>query len=96
MNKYEIRVIVLAGLLLSVFFFAILYNDFSRNIDVPACVPYTGAYKTPHIKKLDHTTYEVYGVAQMWAFLPEDLTFPEGSTIDLYLTSTDVVHGFNS
>lgn len=95
MNKYEIRVIVLAGLLLSVFFFAILYNDFSRNIDVPACVTYSGTYKTPHVKKLDGTTYEVYGVARMWTFMPEDLTFPEGSTVDLYLTSDDVVHGFN-
>jgi cytochrome c oxidase subunit 2 len=95
MNKYEIRVIVLAGLLLSVFFFAILYNDFSRNIDVPACVPYSGIYKIPHVKKLDNLTYEVFGVAKMWAFMPEDLTFPEGSTVDLYLTSDDVVHGFN-
>ncbi|MBD1392927.1 cupredoxin domain-containing protein [Mucilaginibacter glaciei] len=95
MNKYEIRVIVLAGLLLSAFFFAILYNDFSRNIDVPACVTYSGTFKVPHVKKLDRSTYEVYGVAKMWAFTPEDLTFPEGSTIDLYLTSDDVVHGFN-
>ena len=95
MNKYEIRVIVLAGLLLSVFFFAILYNDFSRNIDMPSCVPYSGTYKIQHIKKLDNLTYEVYGVAKMWGFLPEDLTFPEGSTVDLYLTSIDVVHGFN-
>ncbi len=95
MNKYEIRVIVLAGLLLSVFFFAILYNDFSRNIDVPACVTYSGTYKVPHVKKLDDKTYEVYAVAKMWGFMPQDLTFPEGSTIDLYLTSDDVVHGFN-
>ena len=95
MNKYEIRVIVLAGLLLSVFFFAILYNDFSRNIDVPACVTYSGTYTVPHVKKLDDKTYEVYAVAKMWGFMPEDLTFPEGSTIDLYLTSDDVVHGFN-
>jgi len=95
MNKYEIRVILLTGLLLSVFFFAILYNDFSRNIDVPACVTYSGTYKVPHVKKLDDKTYEVYAVAKMWAFMPEDLTFPEGSTIDLYLTSDDVVHGFN-
>jgi cytochrome c oxidase subunit 2 len=95
MNKYEIRVIVLAGLLLSVFFFAILYNDLSRNIDMPACVPYSDVYKKPHVRKLDPLTYEVYGVAHMWAFEPDNLTFPEGSTIDLYLTSTDVVHGFN-
>lgn len=95
MNKYEIRVIALAGLLLSVFFFAILYNDFSRNIDVTTCVPYSGVYKIPHVKKLDKLTYEVFAVAKMWAFAPEDLTFPEGSTVDLYLTSDDVVHGFD-
>jgi cytochrome c oxidase subunit 2 len=95
MNKYELRVMVLTGGLLSIFLFALLYNTFSRKIDVPTCVPYTGAFKKPHIKKVDNLTYEVYSVAHMWAFEPNEITIPAGSTIDLYLTSSDVVHGYN-
>ena len=85
----------LTGMLLSIFLFAILYNVFSRKIDVATCVPYSGAFKKPHIKKVDDLTYEVYAVAHMWAFDPDEITIPAGSTLALYLTSTDVVHGYN-
>jgi len=95
MNKYEIRVMALTGIMLSFFLFAILYNTFSRNIDVPTCIPYAGIYKKPHFKKLDFSTYEVYAVAHMWAFEPTDISLPAGSSLDIYLTSSDVVHGFN-
>ena len=30
----------------------------------------------------------------MWAFAPTGMKFPKGSTVDFYLTSKDVVHGF--
>jgi len=85
----------LTGMLLSIFLFAILYNVFSRKIDVPTCVPYTGTFKKPHIRKVDIQNYEVYAVAHMWAYDPDEITIPKGSTIALYLTSADVVHGYN-
>jgi len=30
----------------------------------------------------------------MWAFEPATIEIPAGSTLDIYLTSLDVVHGF--
>jgi cytochrome c oxidase subunit II len=95
MDKYELRIMALTGTLLSIFLFAVLYNAFGRSIDVPTCVPYSGAFKKPHIKKIDDLNYEVYAVAHMWSYDPDEITIPSGSTIDLYLTSLDVVHGFN-
>jgi cytochrome c oxidase subunit 2 len=30
----------------------------------------------------------------MWAFQPGTVTLPVGSTVDLYVTSQDIIHGF--
>ena len=45
--------------------------------------------------KLDDKTYQVYAVAQMWQFQPSEVYIPVGSEVDFYVTSKDVVHGFN-
>jgi cytochrome c oxidase subunit 2 len=95
MNKYEARIILLAGSTLCIFLFALLYNAFSRKIDVPSCVPFNKSFEHPSLKQVDDKTYELYMVAQMWSFTPDEIKVPAGSTIDLYLSSKDVVHGFN-
>lgn len=95
MNKYEIKIVLLSGLLLCSFLFALLYNAFSRKVDVPACIPYNVAFEKGHVRQLDDSTYEVYVSAHMWAFDPAEIVIPVGSTVEFYLTSTDVVHGFN-
>ncbi|GAA3950042.1 cytochrome C oxidase subunit II [Chitinophaga oryziterrae] len=95
MNKYEIKTILLSSSVMAVFFFAILYNAFARKIDVPACIPYNATFRQSAIKKVDDTHYEVYIIARMWAFDPAEIIVPAGSTVDFYLTSADVVHGFN-
>jgi cytochrome c oxidase subunit II len=94
MNKYELKTILLSGSLMGIFLFALLYNTFSRKIDVPTCIPYNASFKQSHIKQVDDTTYEVYLVARMWSFDPDEIRVPAGSTVDFYLTSADVVHGF--
>lgn len=95
MNKYEVRIVALAGILLSTFVFAILYDAFSRKIDVPSCIPFNKAFETGHFRQLEDSTYEVYMVAHMWAFDPALVVVPVGSTVDFYLASKDVVHGFD-
>jgi cytochrome c oxidase subunit 2 len=47
------------------------------------------------VNKLDDKTYQVFAVAQMWSFQPAEIYIPVGSEVDFYLTSKDVVHGFN-
>ena len=95
MDKHEARIIAIAGSILSIFLFAILYNAFSRKIDVPACVPFNTTFENPQLKKVENGTYELYMVAHMWAFTPDEIEIPKGATVDLYLSSKDVVHGFN-
>ena len=95
MNKYELRIITATGVLLMTFLFAVLYAAYDKKIDVPACIPFNASFKEPRVKQVDDTTYEVYAVARMWSFEPAQIELPVGSTVDFYLTSNDVVHGFN-
>lgn len=95
MNKYELRTILLSASVMGLFLFALLYNVYARKIDVPACIPYNTSFENPGFRQVDDLHYEVYMVAKMWAFDPGEIIVPPGSTIDFYLTSADVVHGFH-
>lgn len=95
MDKHELRAMGLSGSLMTIFFFAVLYTSYSRKIDMPTCMPFDKAFQKSAVKKIDDFTYEVYVVARMWAFDPDEIVVPPGSTVDFYLTSADVVHGFH-
>ncbi len=95
MDKYELRTIVSSGILMAVFFFAVLYNSYSRKIEMPTCIPFDKTFEKSEIRKIDENLYEVYMVAKMWTFDPGTIEIPAGSTVDFYLTSSDVVHGFH-
>ena len=94
MDKTEKKVIIITGVLLSLFIFSILYAR-TKNNDLPECLPYDKAYLQPKVTQLDDKTYQVYAVAQMWQFLPAKIYIPVGSEVDFFITSKDVVHGFN-
>lgn len=95
MNKYELRIITATGVLLMSFLFAVLYAAYDRKFDVPACIPYNAGFKEPRVKQVDDSTYEAYCVAKMWSFEPAQIELPVGASVDFYLTSNDVVHGFD-
>jgi cytochrome c oxidase subunit 2 len=94
-DKFEKRILITTGLITMLFIFSILYAKNSKGIDLPECLPYNKTYEEPKIVKLDSNLYEVYVVAQMWQFQPAQIYIPVGSTVDFYLTSKDVVHGFD-
>lgn len=94
MDPSEKKVIAITGALLSLFIFSILYAR-GRFTDAPECLPYNKTYETPKVTQLDDKTYQVYAVAAMWQFQPSEIYIPVGSEVDFFLTSKDVVHGFN-
>jgi cytochrome c oxidase subunit II len=93
-DKYEKKVIVITGVVLALFIFSILYAR-NKNNDLPECIPYDKTYTEAKITKLDEKTFQVYAVAKMWQFEPAQINIPTGSEVDFFLTSNDVVHGFN-
>lgn len=95
MDKYEIKILTLTGLLLVFFLIAVLHAVNKYATDLPECIPYDAAFTVPGIKKLDDKMYQVFINAQMWSFEPDELYFPVGSEVDFYLSSKDVVHGFH-
>jgi cytochrome c oxidase subunit 2 len=94
-DKAEKRVLIVTGLLISLLVFSILYAKGKYKTDVPECLPYDKAYNEPKVNKIDEKTYQVFAVAKMWSFEPSEIYIPVGSEVDFYLTSKDVVHGFN-
>lgn len=94
LDKFENRILVITGIVIMVFIFSLVYAKTVRKIDLPECVPYSKVYTQPKITRLDSTTFQVFAVAQMWQFQPSQIYIPAGSTVDFYVTSKDVVHGF--
>ena len=94
MDKSEKKVLMITGATMALFIFSILYARGKYN-DAPECLPYDKTYETPKVTKLDDKTYQVYAVASMWQFQPSQIYIPAGSEVDFFLTSKDVVHGFN-
>lgn len=94
MDKYELRVMMITGLLLVIFLIAVMRGVAKYSTDVPECIPYGEAYLSPKIEQLDDSTYQVFMVSQMWSFDPDEIYLPVGSEVDFYLTTKDVVHGF--
>lgn len=95
MDKIEQRVIISSLLLMGLFVFSLLYAKNRYKSNVPECLPYDKAYTEPRVNKIDEKTYQVFSVASMWQFQPSEIYIPVGSEVDFYLTSKDVVHGFN-
>lgn len=93
-DSSEKKVLYITGAVLALFIFSILYARGKTN-DLPECLPFDKAYLQPKVTKLDNKTYQVYGVAQMWSFEPAEIYIPTGSEVDFFITSKDVVHGFN-
>jgi cytochrome c oxidase subunit II len=93
-DSSEKKVFAITGTVLSLFIFSILYSR-SRNNELPECLPFNKTYLKPKVIQLDVKTYQVYAVAQMWQFQPNQINIPAGSEVDFFVTSKDVVHGFN-
>lgn len=94
MHPSEKKVIVITGVVLALFIFSILYAR-GRNNELPGCLPFDKTYLEPKITQLDQHTFQVYAVAQMWQFQPYQIHIPAGSEVDFFVTSKDLVHGFN-
>lgn len=94
MDKSEKLAFSLSGMLLIVFFGAIMYASVAKNIEVPTCVTDIDPFVTDTLFQTAPDHYELHMVARMWVFQPTTVRLPVGSTVDLYVTSEDIIHGF--
>jgi len=94
MDKSEKLAFILSGMLLVLFFGGIMYAAIVEDIDIPTCITNMEPFETDTLFQTGPDTYELQMVARMWAFQPSVVTLPVGSTVDLYVTSQDIMHGF--
>jgi cytochrome c oxidase subunit II len=94
MDKFEKLVIGFSVAMMTVFVFFILMAAGTKDISVADCLPYDARYLEPGVVELNDSTYQIKYVASMWQYEPNEVAIPVGSEVDMYLTSKDVVHGF--
>lgn len=94
-DQFERNVIITACCISLLFIFSLFYAMGAKKADVTECLPYDKAYETARVNQVDKNTYQIFYVARMWNFEPAISYIPVGSEVDLFVTSLDVVHGFN-
>lgn len=92
----------LTGIMLAVFFVAILGALFGAGIQLPGIsgqvrpdrLDQTPPFDRLGVRELGPGRYEVNMVAFIWGYTPNEIRVPAGSTVTFRITSRDVTHGF--
>ncbi|MEO0160345.1 MAG: cytochrome c oxidase subunit II [candidate division WOR-3 bacterium] len=85
----------LASIVLLIFFALILYGAYVKNIDLPTCIVNVKPFDKERVVQVSENKYEIYYIARQFSFFPTEVKIPRNSTVDIYLTSPDVTHGFH-
>ncbi len=101
-DPYERNWMLLSVALLVVFFATVSVAGFAMGFQVsgadsevdPATVLEEGPFATPGLRQISEHHYEAYVVAKTWVFEPRELEIPVGATVDIYVTTPDLQHGF--
>ena len=94
MEQTEKRILLVAGTLMLGFFLLLLYAAQGLNIALPTCVLDVKPFDKGEVIIRSPEKYEIHYVARMWYFDPMEVEVPTNVDIELYLSSSDVVHGF--
>jgi cytochrome c oxidase subunit 2 len=102
-DRYEKIIIGLAVVMMVVFAGALATAALALGIHVPGeagridpnQITTTPPFDQPGLRELGPGRYEAVIVAQMWAFNPNQIRVPAGSTVTFKIASRDVIHGFN-
>jgi cytochrome c oxidase subunit II len=100
-DPYERGWMIASGVMLTVFLLAVgvsVYRGISlpgheARID-PARTLTDPPFAKPAVFERGPGRYDAYIRAQIWAFTPNEIKVPAGSTVTFYLTSPDLQHGF--
>lgn len=93
METHEKRILIVAVVLLLIFFGGLAYAYRAYGVRIPSCVTDVRPFDDGVVIQRGDHRYEVQMVARMWAFEPKEVVLPPGSEVTLYLSTADVVHG---
>jgi len=86
--------LVVASAMLVAFLAAVAFAVLRLDITVPTCLTSMEPFESGEVIQHTEDRYEIHYLAMMWDFEPSEVEIPRGSTVDLYLASEDVMHGF--
>jgi len=102
-HNYEKLWLVLSMLLIIGFISTVVYgatavgiemvNDEGGTIDSTA-LDEDDRFSEPRVEKVGDNEYAAYVVARQFIFEPDPIEVPANSTVTFYVTSPDVIHGF--
>ena len=101
-DPYEKNWIRFSVLLLVLFLAAITIAGFALGFQVPGeesrvdpqVVTQTGPFANPGVREVAPGQFEAYVISRTFNFDPAEIVIPQGATVDIYVTSQDVQHGF--
>jgi cytochrome c oxidase subunit 2 len=100
-DPYEKSWMVASGIILVVFLLAVAVSAFSgfslpghESHGDPSRIANEPPFDKPAVVQRAPGRYDVYMRAQIWAFAPNEIKIPAGSTVTFYITSPDLQHGF--
>ncbi len=93
-DRFEKRALVVALTLVLTFFAFLVYAAKGLGTDLPTCLPEAKPFTQGELIQLGEKRYQLNAVAKMWNFEPNEIKIPAGSTVDIYVVSADVMHGF--
>lgn len=94
-HPLEKRVIGIALFVSAIHLGLIAFSAIRLGIHVPTCVTDVKPFESGKFFKQGPRRYEVHVVSKMWGFEPSRIVLPVGSTLDIFLVSKDVNHGFH-
>jgi len=93
-----IAMLLLSLLVIGTLFFVVL--DYGVVVKTggshpnPAAVATTRPFADTALVRTGPNAYSVHMLARLWAWTPSPLHVPQGAAITFYVTSADVLHGF--
>lgn len=60
----------------------------------PATVTQSPPFDHPGLRRMPDGSYQAYYVGQVFSWRPQSIVVPRGATVRFFVTSTDVMHGF--
>ena len=100
--KWERRWLALSGLLSLLFVMLIAYTLATEGGHVaqrsgraaPEVLTANALFAQPGVRATGPNTFQVSVLAQAFAFDPVEIRLPVGAEVDMFLTSRDVIHGY--
>jgi len=93
-DRAERLALTIASCMLVLFLGAVVFAVVRLDITLPTCLTSMEPFESGEVIQHTEDRFEIHYLAMMWDFEPNQVEIPIGSTVDLYLTSEDVLHGF--